>query len=140
MNSDVQTPSPSMIGASIFQPHDSLQRYFRARIASIHSLKSGNDWQSSYKTQSPCQIQYVFCGRAGYGHYCEDSERDELTQACLMQEATRPQRKSVAFSEGATIVDGDGNTTEVNGHSNQTSAENHTVGTVMARQSSIFPG
>ncbi|KAI4270503.1 MAG: hypothetical protein LQ337_006634 [Flavoplaca oasis] len=43
-------------------------------------------------------------------------------------ESARPQRKSVAFSEGATVVDGNGNTTEVNGHSNQTSAENHTKG------------
>ncbi|KAL9598106.1 MAG: hypothetical protein Q9179_004031 [Wetmoreana sp. 5 TL-2023] len=42
-------------------------------------------------------------------------------------ESARPQRKSVAFSEGATVVDGNGNTTEVNGHSNQTSAENHSV-------------
>ncbi|KAL9032645.1 MAG: hypothetical protein Q9180_006384 [Flavoplaca navasiana] len=43
-------------------------------------------------------------------------------------ESARPQRKSVAFSEGATVVDGNGNMTEVNGHSNQTSAENHTKG------------
>ncbi|KAL8668619.1 MAG: hypothetical protein Q9168_006760 [Polycauliona sp. 1 TL-2023] len=41
---------------------------------------------------------------------------------------SRPQRKSVAFSEGATVVDSNGNMTEVNGHSNQTSAENHTKG------------
>ncbi|KAL8927006.1 MAG: hypothetical protein Q9208_002551 [Pyrenodesmia sp. 3 TL-2023] len=43
-------------------------------------------------------------------------------------ESTRPQRKSVAFSEGATIVDGNGDVTEVNGHSNQNTAENHTLG------------
>ncbi|KAL8911838.1 MAG: hypothetical protein Q9172_007600 [Xanthocarpia lactea] len=43
-------------------------------------------------------------------------------------DSTRPQRKSVAFSDGATVVDSNGNTTEVNGHSNQTSAENHTIG------------
>lgn len=45
-----------------------------------------------------------------------------------VQESARPQRKSVAFSEGATVVDSNGNMTEVNGHSNQTSAENHTKG------------
>lgn len=44
------------------------------------------------------------------------------------QESARPHRKSVAFSEGATIVDSSGGVTEVNGHSDQTSAENHTVG------------
>ncbi|KAL8805036.1 MAG: hypothetical protein Q9223_005437 [Gallowayella weberi] len=43
-------------------------------------------------------------------------------------DSARPQRKSVAFSEGATIVDSNGNSTEVNGHSTQTSAENHTKG------------
>ncbi|KAI4106402.1 MAG: hypothetical protein L6R37_002200 [Teloschistes peruensis] len=42
-------------------------------------------------------------------------------------ESARPHRKSVAFSEGATIVDSSGGVTEVNGHSDQTSAENHTV-------------
>ena len=45
-----------------------------------------------------------------------------------VQESARLQRKSVAFSEGATVVDSNGNMTEVNGHSNQTSAENHTKG------------
>ncbi|KAI4200708.1 MAG: hypothetical protein LQ350_003725 [Teloschistes chrysophthalmus] len=42
-------------------------------------------------------------------------------------EPAHPHRKSVAFSEGATIVDSSGGVTEVNGHSDQTSAENHTV-------------
>lgn len=46
----------------------------------------------------------------------------------FVQESARPQWKSVAFSEGATVVDSNGNMTEVNGHSNQTSAENHTKG------------
>ncbi|KAL9033121.1 MAG: hypothetical protein Q9214_007659, partial [Letrouitia sp. 1 TL-2023] len=36
------------------------------------------------------------------------------------------QRKSVVFSEGATIVDSNGEVTEVNGHSDKASAENHT--------------
>ncbi|KAL9008817.1 MAG: hypothetical protein Q9173_006094 [Seirophora scorigena] len=43
-------------------------------------------------------------------------------------ESARPQRKSVAFSEGATIVDGNGAVTEINGHSNGNTAENHTLG------------
>ncbi|KAL8707740.1 MAG: hypothetical protein Q9220_007260 [cf. Caloplaca sp. 1 TL-2023] len=43
-------------------------------------------------------------------------------------DSARPQRKSVAFSNGATVVEGNGDVTEVNGHSNQTSAENHTMG------------
>jgi hypothetical protein len=62
-------------------------------------------------------------------------------QLCSMDRATdvplpqadppveRKARKSVAFSDGATIVDGDGNVTssaEVNGRKN--SAESHTAG------------
>ncbi|KAI4089397.1 MAG: hypothetical protein LQ344_005399 [Seirophora lacunosa] len=43
-------------------------------------------------------------------------------------ESARPQRKSVAFSEGATVVDGNGAVTEINGHSNGNTAENHTLG------------
>ncbi|KAI4139512.1 MAG: hypothetical protein L6R39_006259 [Caloplaca ligustica] len=43
-------------------------------------------------------------------------------------ESAPPHRKSVAFSEGATIVDGNGEVTEVNGHSDQNTAENHTLG------------
>ena len=37
----------------------------------------------------------------------------------------RRQRKSVAFSEGTTVVDGNGDVTEVNGTSEKTSAESH---------------
>ncbi|KAF1812397.1 eukaryotic translation initiation factor 2 beta subunit [Eremomyces bilateralis CBS 781.70] len=37
----------------------------------------------------------------------------------------RPKRKSVAFSEGATIVDTDGQVTEMNGHTEKTTAESH---------------
>lgn len=36
-------------------------------------------------------------------------------------------RKSVAFSEGTTVVDGNGEVTEVNGTSDKTSAESHTA-------------
>jgi len=36
-------------------------------------------------------------------------------------------RKSVAFSEGSTVVDGNGEVTEVNGTSDKTSAESHTA-------------
>ncbi|KAL8739997.1 MAG: hypothetical protein Q9190_007248 [Brigantiaea leucoxantha] len=38
-------------------------------------------------------------------------------------------RKSVTFSGGATVVDSDGQVTEVNGHSNKDSAENHALDT-----------
>ena len=41
--------------------------------------------------------------------------------------SSRPQRKSVAFSEGTTIVDGSGVVREVNGTSNKQSAESHTA-------------
>jgi len=39
--------------------------------------------------------------------------------------AERKQRKSVAFSEGATIVDENGGVTNTNGHSDKNSAESH---------------
>ena len=45
-----------------------------------------------------------------------------------MSVATEP-RKSVAFSEGTTIVDGDGEVTQVNGTSQKTSAESHSTST-----------
>lgn len=45
-----------------------------------------------------------------------------------LKDSSRPHRKSVAFSEGATMMDGNGAVTEVNGHSDQTTAENHTLG------------
>ncbi|KAK0517003.1 hypothetical protein JMJ35_000158 [Cladonia borealis] len=40
----------------------------------------------------------------------------------------REPRKSVAFSEGATVVDANGGITEINGTSEKTSAESHTAG------------
>ena len=40
----------------------------------------------------------------------------------------REPRKSVAFSEGATVVDANGGVTEINGTSEKTSAESHTAG------------
>lgn len=41
--------------------------------------------------------------------------------------SSRQQRKSVAFSEGTTVVDGNGNVTEMNGTSRKQSAESHTA-------------
>lgn len=41
----------------------------------------------------------------------------------------RKPRKSVAFSEGTTIVDSNGEVTETNGTSDKTSAESHSAGT-----------
>jgi len=43
--------------------------------------------------------------------------------------AERKPRKSVAFSEGTTIVDSHGEVTEMNGTSDKTSAESHSAGT-----------
>lgn len=48
-----------------------------------------------------------------------------------MQDTARSPRKSVAFSEGTTVVDGNGDVTKVNGHTRKTSAENHTLGTLV---------
>ncbi|KAK3170597.1 hypothetical protein OEA41_002678 [Lepraria neglecta] len=42
----------------------------------------------------------------------------------------REPRKSVAFSEGATVVDANGGVTEINGTSEKASAESHSVGKV----------
>ncbi|KAI4182176.1 MAG: hypothetical protein L6R41_006145 [Letrouitia leprolyta] len=42
-------------------------------------------------------------------------------------ESARSPRKSVAFSEGTTVVDGNGDVTKFNGHTRKTSAENHTL-------------
>ncbi|KAL8830800.1 MAG: hypothetical protein Q9191_001230 [Dirinaria sp. TL-2023a] len=39
----------------------------------------------------------------------------------------RQQRKSVAFSDGATLVDGQGKVTEINGSTEKTSAESHSA-------------
>ena len=41
---------------------------------------------------------------------------------------SRPERKSVSFSEEATVVDTNGKVTEVNGTSEKTSAESHSAG------------
>lgn len=41
----------------------------------------------------------------------------------------RKPRKSVAFSEGTTIVDSNGGVTETNGTSDKTSAESHSTST-----------
>ena len=48
----------------------------------------------------------------------------------------REPRKSVAFSEGATVVDANGGVTEVNGTSEKASAESHSVGKVAATSKS----
>ena len=40
----------------------------------------------------------------------------------------RKPRKSVAFSEGTTVVDSNGDVTEMNGTSDKTTAESHTAG------------
>ncbi|KAL8932646.1 MAG: hypothetical protein Q9211_006199 [Gyalolechia sp. 1 TL-2023] len=45
-----------------------------------------------------------------------------------MQDSARSQPKSVAFSEGTMVVDGNGDVTKVNGHSRKTSGENHSLG------------
>ena len=44
--------------------------------------------------------------------------------------ATKEPRKSVAFSDGATVVDANGGVTEINGSPEKTSAESHTAGKV----------
>ena len=41
----------------------------------------------------------------------------------------RKPRKSVAFADGETIVDGNGEITETNGLNRKTSAESHSLGT-----------
>lgn len=46
----------------------------------------------------------------------------------ITMSAPREHRKSVAFSEGTTVVDANGDVTEVNGTSDKTSAESHSAG------------
>lgn len=48
--------------------------------------------------------------------------------ALYIMSTPREARKSVAFSEGATVVDANGGVTEINGTSEKTSAESHTAG------------
>ena len=53
--------------------------------------------------------------------------------------AERKPRKSVAFSEGNTIVDSNGEVTEVNGgHGEGNSAETHSRGTEMPEQHNVL--
>ena len=51
-----------------------------------------------------------------------------LTLSYFRMSTTKEHRKSVAFSEGTTVLNSDGEVTKVNGTSDKASADSHTTG------------
>lgn len=62
---------------------------------------------------------------------CDSSSFPSTTHIKMSSTTTKEHRKSVAFSEGTTVVSSEGEVTKVNGTSDKASAESHSMYSIL---------